>query len=132
MLSSHKGVTQLISSDFGVFFFYFLHRQDYVSELFHYLQTSADSPQLLALLESFLFSVVRDVKHYASENQRLEDALKRYAVKPFLYVIVILSIQLIFYLLLNKKLAVPLELFVFWMMLKNNKVASLFSLYGQG
>ncbi|XP_020614148.1 ras and EF-hand domain-containing protein homolog isoform X7 [Orbicella faveolata] len=51
--------------------------QDYVSELFHYLQTSADSPQLLALLESFLFSVVRDVKHYSSENQRLEDALKR-------------------------------------------------------
>ena len=52
-------------------------RQEYVSELFHYLHSSADSPQLLALLESFLFSVVRDVKHYASENQRLEDALKR-------------------------------------------------------
>ncbi|KAM7439153.1 hypothetical protein ABFA07_011420 [Porites harrisoni] len=51
--------------------------QEYVSELFHYLHSSTDSPQLLALLESFLFSVVRDVKHYASENQRLEEALKR-------------------------------------------------------
>ncbi|XP_078366535.1 ras and EF-hand domain-containing protein-like isoform X8 [Oculina patagonica] len=51
--------------------------QEYVSELFHYLHSSAESPQLLALLESFLFSVVRDVKHYSSENQRLEDALKR-------------------------------------------------------
>ena len=81
---------QLISNDFGVqpnnylnLLFDFLHRQEYVSELFHYLQTSADSPQLLALLESFLFSVVRDVKHYSSENQRLEDALKRYTLKPF-------------------------------------------------
>ena len=68
----------LVISNFALLFC----RQDYVSELFHYLQTSADSPQLLALLESFLFSVVRDVKHYSSENQRLEDALKRYAVKP--------------------------------------------------
>ena len=58
-------------------FFPFFTRQEYVSELFHYLHSSAESPQLLALLESFLFSVVRDVKHYSSENQRLEDALKR-------------------------------------------------------
>lgn len=57
--------------------FFYLNRQDYVSELFHHLHRSADSPQLLALLESFLFSVVRDVKHYSSENHRLEDALKR-------------------------------------------------------
>ena len=58
----------------------FLNRQEYVSELFHYLHSSTDSPQLLALLESFLFSVVRDVKHYASENQRLEEALKRFVI----------------------------------------------------
>ncbi|XP_029211865.2 ras and EF-hand domain-containing protein homolog isoform X2 [Acropora millepora] len=51
--------------------------QEYVSELFHYLHNSGDSPQLLALLESFLFSVIRDVKHYSSENERLEEALKR-------------------------------------------------------
>ncbi|XP_078366530.1 uncharacterized protein LOC144650680 isoform X3 [Oculina patagonica] len=57
--------------------FSLLSGQEYVSELFHYLHSSAESPQLLALLESFLFSVVRDVKHYSSENQRLEDALKR-------------------------------------------------------
>lgn len=56
---------------------YIFGRQEYVSELFQYLHTSADSPQLLALLESFLFSVVRDVKHYSTENERLEDALKR-------------------------------------------------------
>ena len=59
---------------------FFLNRQEYVSELFHYLHSSTDSPQLLALLESFLFSVVRDVKHYASENQRLEEALKRFVI----------------------------------------------------
>ena len=63
--------------------FCFFNRQEYVSELFHYLHSSSDSPQLLALLESFLFSVVRDVKHYSSENQRLEDALKR-SVSTFL------------------------------------------------
>ncbi|XP_027038447.1 ras and EF-hand domain-containing protein homolog isoform X5 [Pocillopora damicornis] len=51
--------------------------QEYVSDLFHYLHNSSESPQLVALLESFLFSVVRDVKHYSSENQRLEEALKR-------------------------------------------------------
>ncbi|XP_067038218.1 ras and EF-hand domain-containing protein homolog isoform X7 [Acropora muricata] len=51
--------------------------QEYVSDLFHYLHNSGDSPQLLALLESFLFSVIRDVKHYSSENERLEEALKR-------------------------------------------------------
>ena len=60
---------------------FFLNRQEYVSELFHYLHSSTDSPQLLALLESFLFSVVRDVKHYASENQRLEEALKRFVTR---------------------------------------------------
>lgn len=51
--------------------------QEYISDLFHYLHNSADSPQVLALLEGFLFSVIRDVKHFSSENQRLEDALKR-------------------------------------------------------
>ncbi|XP_074617322.1 ras and EF-hand domain-containing protein homolog isoform X4 [Acropora palmata] len=51
--------------------------QEYVSDLFHYLHNSGDSPQLLALLESFLFSVIRDVKHYSSENERLEETLKR-------------------------------------------------------
>ncbi|XP_068722023.1 ras and EF-hand domain-containing protein homolog isoform X6 [Montipora capricornis] len=51
--------------------------QEYISDLFHYLHNSGDSPQVLALLEGFLFSVIRDVKHYSSENQRLEDALKR-------------------------------------------------------
>lgn len=51
--------------------------QEYVSDLFHCLHNSSESPQLIALLESFLFSVVRDVKHYSSENQRLEEALKR-------------------------------------------------------
>ncbi|XP_032237890.2 ras and EF-hand domain-containing protein isoform X12 [Nematostella vectensis] len=51
--------------------------QEYVSELFHYMHNSNDSAQLLSLLESFLFSVVRDVKHYSSENAKLEEALKR-------------------------------------------------------
>ncbi|XP_027038445.1 ras and EF-hand domain-containing protein-like isoform X3 [Pocillopora damicornis] len=57
--------------------FSLLSGQEYVSDLFHYLHNSSESPQLVALLESFLFSVVRDVKHYSSENQRLEEALKR-------------------------------------------------------
>lgn len=59
--------------------FIFFSSQEYVSDLFHYLHNSSESPQLIALLESFLFSVVRDVKHYSSENQRLEEALKRYS-----------------------------------------------------
>lgn len=59
--------------------FIFFSSQEYVSDLFHYLHNSSESPQLVALLESFLFSVVRDVKHYSSENQRLEEALKRYS-----------------------------------------------------
>ncbi|PFX24600.1 Ras and EF-hand domain-containing protein [Stylophora pistillata] len=57
--------------------FSLLSGQEYVSDLFHCLHNSSESPQLIALLESFLFSVVRDVKHYSSENQRLEEALKR-------------------------------------------------------
>lgn len=57
--------------------FSLLSGQEYVSDLFHCLHKSSESPQLIALLESFLFSVVRDVKHYSSENQRLEEALKR-------------------------------------------------------
>ena len=63
----------------GVYFFPCLHRQEYVSDLFHYLHNSGDSPQLLASLESFLISVIRDVKHYSSETERLEEALKRFA-----------------------------------------------------
>ena len=59
-------------------FFSFCSSQEYISDLFHYLHNSADSPQVLALLEGFLFSVIRDVKHFSSENQRLEDALKRF------------------------------------------------------
>ncbi|XP_031561375.1 ras and EF-hand domain-containing protein-like isoform X6 [Actinia tenebrosa] len=50
---------------------------EYVTELFHHIHSAGDSPQLLSLLESFLFSVVRDIKNYESENQRLEEALKR-------------------------------------------------------
>ena len=65
----------VFQTEIGIFIFFF--SKQYVSELYHNL-SDANKPDLLDLFEKHLGSVVEDIKSRTAENQRLEEALKRY------------------------------------------------------